>query len=269
MSGGAHERRVAAAVARLGGNPRCRGVRGRGDGAEPSLGRRADPDREGRADVRPLLHVERAVARAQPQPALLVRAQPDPQDDARDLRSGAGQPRVLGVGHHVLQRPARRADHRRDRPHRARPQAPRRGRCSRRDVHAGRHRGESRDRQLPGRPDGEPRGPPGRRAADGEWPSRPASARLRDHRRAPRADVEGSGRRSAQGRFGDDPHGLGPVLRQGQREVSRRAVSRAGPGRRALDHRQGRAARGRRHRDVRDAPRARARACSTTAGGGS
>src|SRR6267142_1709072 len=71
---------------------------GRGDGAEPSLGRRADPRREGRQVVRPLLHVERAIAGPRPQPALLVRAQPHPQDDVRDLRPGAGQPRLLDVG---------------------------------------------------------------------------------------------------------------------------------------------------------------------------
>src|SRR5205085_77190 len=44
-------------------------------------------------------------------------------------------------------------------------------------------------------------------------------------------------------------------LRQGQREISRRAVAGPGAGRRALDHRQGRAAGRRRHGDVREAPR--------------
>jgi len=90
------------------------------------------------------------------------------------------------VGDHVLQRPARRADHRRHRPHRARSQAARRRRRGRRDVDARGHRREPRHRQLPGGPHDQPRRVSRRRAPRRRRRRRSAAARLRDHDEAPR-----------------------------------------------------------------------------------
>ncbi len=243
--GGTYGNRIASRVADGRGERRRHGRHGgAGRGADTAVAGRVRARGQGRAPVRSVVHLERAVADPRPEPPVRVRAQPDAPDDPRDLRAGAREPRVVGLGDHVLQRPARRADDRRHRPHRPGSEALRRRGRRHRDVHAGRHRRESRDRGLSSRPHGQPRGAPRCGASRGVGPAGPAAARIRDHRAPPGRNDEGArGGRPAR-RFAPDPHRMGSVLRYRQREVSRRTVSRSGPGRRPMDHRARGPARG-------------------------
>ena len=155
----------------------------------------------------PELHLGLALAAAVVQPALRGRLGQQPPAD-----QGLDSPDRLRRGHDVLQRPARRADHRRPGPHQPR----------RQDVRRAERRGERRAQRADGAghrdlPQGQVR--QSRRAArrgevqgDGH-----AGAGLRDHRRRPGSHRQGAGGRSAGGRLGADPHRLRQaVRRQGQ-----------------------------------------------------
>ena len=241
--------------------PRRRRHRGRGDARDgrqrpgPGAGeRRGFHQRRPRgAGVRSRVHLGSVLARPVAQPAVRVRAQRHAPADPRDLRLGAGQPGLVDVGDPLLFGPARCADDRRHRAHRPEPEAPRRRGRGPGHQPAGRHRQRPRHRDLPTRPPPLPggaarRGPDGRRRSGG-----PPAAGLRDHREAPR------GRRARPGcprhprGLRPDPHRLGPVLRQGQRALSRREVARPGGRRRPVAGGTGRAADRRGHRDVRGA----------------
>src|SRR5207247_4818561 len=101
--GGTYGSRIASRVADSRGGRRRHGRHGgTGRGPDATVAGRVRTRGQGRASVRPVVHVERAVADPRPESPVRVSPQPDATDDPRDLWSGVREPLVVGFGDHLL-----------------------------------------------------------------------------------------------------------------------------------------------------------------------